>query len=92
MEAVRQGVEKKAADDPAGVERHHFDHAALAIILPGETDLATGEREQPAVRDGDTMGVAAEIGERLAGTAEWRLGVDHPSDRKAQERRMNMQF
>jgi hypothetical protein len=28
----------------------------------------------------------------LTSSAERALGVDHPSDRKAQERRMNMQF
>jgi hypothetical protein len=36
------------------------------------------------------MGIAAEIGQHLLGAAERRLGVDDPSDRKAQERRMNM--
>jgi len=92
VEAVRQRVEKKAADELGGVERHHFDDAILAVILPCEADLAVFKREQPAVGDGDAMSVAAEIGERLARATERRLGVDHPSDRKAQERRMNMQF
>ena len=73
-------MEKKAADELTGVERHHFDHAALAIVLPGEADFAVGEREEPAIGDGDAMGIAAEIGERLARAAERRLGVDHPID------------
>ena len=63
-----------------GVERHHFGGAGMAIILPGETDLAVFEREQPAVGDGDAVGIAAEIGQRLARAAERRLGVDHPID------------
>jgi hypothetical protein len=92
VEAVRQRVEKKAADELGGVERHHFGDAIFAVILPGEADLAGFKREQPAVGDGDTMRVTAEIGERLARAAERRLGIDHPSDRKAQERRMSMQF
>ena len=45
-----------------------------------------------AVGDGDAMGVAAEIGENLRGSAERPLGVDDPCDRKAQERRTNMKF
>jgi hypothetical protein len=80
VEAVRQGMEKKAPDELRGVERHHFGGAGMAIILPGEADLAVFECEQPAVGDGDAMGVAAEIGERLARAAERRLGVDHPID------------
>ena len=53
VEAVRQGMEKKAADELAGVERHRFDHAVLAIVkrtLPFSS-------EQPAVGDGDAMGI-----------------------------------
>ena len=45
-----------------------------------------------AVGDGDAMGIAAEIGENLRGSAEGFLGVDDPCDRKAQERRTNMKF
>ena len=50
------------------------------------------ECDEPAVGDRDTMGVAAEIGQDLCGSAEGPLGVNNPSDRKAQERRMNMTF
>ena len=69
------GMEQKAADQLAGVERHRFDHAVLAIILPGAADLAVFEREQPAVGDGDAMGIAAEIGERLTRAVERRLSI-----------------
>src|SRR5271165_4135513 len=79
VEAVRQRVKKKAADELGGVERHHFGDAFLAVILPGEADLAGFKREQPAVGNGDTMRVTAEIGERLARAAEW-LGIDYPID------------
>ena len=51
---------------------------SCAIVFPGEADLAVGEREQPAVGDGDAMGVAAEIGQHLFGAAERWLGVDDP--------------
>src|SRR6476620_2252959 len=36
------------------------------------------DRDEPAVGDGDAVGVAAQIGECLGGSAEWLLGVDDP--------------
>ena len=50
------------------------------------------ECDEPAVGDRDTMGVTGEIAQDLLGPCEWRLAIDHPCDRKAQERRMNMTF
>src|SRR3974390_361057 len=80
MEAGRQGMQQEAADELVGIERHRFGLAGLSIVLPGEGDVAIGECDEPAVGDGDAMGVAAEIGEHLFGAAERRLGVDHPVD------------
>jgi hypothetical protein len=78
MEAVRQSVQQKAADELVGIECHHFGLAVRSIVFPGKADLPIGEREQPAVGDGDAMGVAAEIGQHLFGASERWLGVDHP--------------
>jgi hypothetical protein len=50
------------------------------------------EFEQAAVADGDSVRVAREISQDLLRTCERALGENYPSDRKAQERRMNMQF
>src|SRR5215217_8787298 len=52
--------------------------AVGSVVLPGEADLAVGERAQSAVGDSDAMGVAAEIGQHLFGPAERWLGVDNP--------------
>ena len=43
-----------------------------------ESDVAIGNREQPAVGDGDAMCVARQIGEHLLGAGERTLGVDDP--------------
>ena len=80
MEAVRQAVQKKAADELIGAKRHCPGHAVVSIVLPGEADLAVGERDQSAVGDGDAMGVAAEISQHLFGAAERWLGIDDPVD------------
>jgi hypothetical protein len=42
--------------------------------------LIVVECDEPAVGDGDAMGVAAEIGQHLCGAAEGPLGVNNPVD------------
>ncbi len=73
-------MRQETADELVGIERHQFGLAVLAIVFPGEADLAVKERDQPAVSDGDAMGVAAEIGQHLFGATERRLGIDDPFD------------
>jgi len=98
VEAAGQHVEKEAADELAGRERHRLDPgfagdlAAGAIILPAEGDAVVVEPDQTRIRDRDAMGVAGEIGEDGLRPGERPLGVDDPCDRKAQERRTNMKF
>ena len=43
-----------------------------------EGDLLAVECDDPAVRDGDPVGVAREVPEHLLGPVEGPLGVDHP--------------
>src|SRR3954468_12470997 len=50
----------------------------LRSILPGERDMAVFDRDEAAVGDRDAVGIAAEIRERLGGSAEGPFGVDHP--------------
>ena len=80
MEAVRQGVQQEAADELVGGKRHDLGPAMMSIVPPLEGDLSVGDAEQTGVGDRDAMCVTAEIGQYLSGTAEWRLGVDHPLD------------
>ena len=78
MEAVGQGVEQEAPDELVGLQTHGLDGAAVAIVLPGKGDMIVIAVLDAAVGDGDAMGVAAEIGENLRGSAERLLGVDDP--------------
>src|ERR1700757_244581 len=50
-----------------------------AVVLVAEADTALVERNEATVRDGDTVGVAGEIGENRLRPGEGRLGVDEPS-------------
>src|ERR1700682_4201194 len=55
-----------------------FALAVLTIVLPAEGHTTIGQRDQPAVGNGDAMGITGKIGEHLLGAGEWTLGKDHP--------------
>jgi hypothetical protein len=78
VEPVGQGVEEKAPDELVGVQGHDLRLAVVAIILPVEGDVFVGHADQSGVGDGNTVGIAAEIGQHLGGSAEGRLGKDDP--------------
>jgi hypothetical protein len=82
VEAARQDVDQEAADELVCCQRHQFVSIAAfdPIILPLEGDAAAVERDQAAVGDGDTVGVAREIGQHGLGSTERPLGIDHPFD------------
>ena len=69
MKALRQDVEQEAPDELVGGERHCAvpRQPVAAVILVAEGHAALVERSEPAVRDGDAMGVAGEIGEHRFG-------------------------
>ena len=81
VEPIGQGVEEKAPNELVGVQGHDLRLAVVAIILPAEGDVLVGHADQTRVGDGDPVGVAAEIGQDLGGSAEGRLGVHDPCDR-----------
>ena len=47
-------------------------------IAPAEGDVALRDRDQPAVGDGNAMGVGTEIAEHMFRATEGPLGVDDP--------------
>jgi len=60
MKAVWQHVQQETTHELARVKPHDlvFVVAVVAVILPAKTDMLIGEIEQPAVADGDAVGVA----------------------------------
>jgi hypothetical protein len=80
VEAARQHVNEEAANELGDGKRHRL--LAIApldpVILPFERDRAVSKRNQPAIGDGDAMGVARQIGQNGRGTTEWSLGIDDP--------------
>ena len=82
VQALGQDVNEEAANELVGCERHHFVTigAFEPIVLVFETDSVFVERDQPAVGDGDAVGVAGQISQYRLGSGERPFAVDVPSD------------
>ena len=81
VKTFRQHMSEEAADE--FVRRQCHDALALgiitAIVFVAEGDAGLVHGDQAAVRDGDAMGVAREVGEHGLGPREGGLGIDHPA-------------
>ena len=80
VEALRQDVDQESTDELAGREPHDLLTVATigAIVLPSEGDLGLVEGDQPAVGNGDAVGIARQIGQHGLWPAERALGIDDP--------------
>ena len=81
VKALRKNVEQEAADEFVRVQCHGTlaIGAVAAIILVAERDPMLVQRDQPAVRDGDAVGVSRQIGEHRFRPGERWLGVHDPA-------------
>src|SRR6266496_4182784 len=82
VQALGQDVDEEAADELVSCECHHLVAigAFEPIVLVFEADSVFVERDQPAVGDGDAMGVAGQISQYRFGSGEGPFAVDVPSD------------
>src|SRR4029453_2266282 len=69
---------QEAADTCVGVERHGLDTIALTPVAVGKAHPAVTHVEEPVVRDGDAMRIAADIVQDVSRAGKGRLGVDDP--------------
>ena len=77
-EAARQHMQQEAPDQFVGVEHHGLDAMTLTTVAVGETDPPVTHVEDPVVRDGNAMRIAADIVQDVCRTCTGRLGVDDP--------------
>src|SRR5665213_984888 len=77
-EAAWQQVEQKAAQELVDRQSHEPLLVGVRGISPAEGDVALLKGDQSAVGDGDAVGVAAEIAQRVFRSSEGRLGIDDP--------------
>src|SRR5712691_4754566 len=81
MEPLWEDVEEEAPDELVGGERHGAEPRlpVAAIVLVTEGHGALVEADEAAVREGDAVGVAGEIGEHRFGPGGGRwLDVEEP--------------
>jgi hypothetical protein len=91
MEALWKQVNEEASDELVGVERHGGAARPTldAVVLDLEGHAGGIGLDETAVRDGDAVGVARQIGEDRLRTCERALGVDEPAllSERGEERR-----
>ena len=82
VEALGQDVDEEAANELVCCECHHLVAIGAfdPIVLIFEADIVFVERDQPAVGDGDAMGVAGQISQYRLGSGEGPFAIDVPSD------------
>jgi len=82
VEATGQDMQEKTPNELVNRQRHGFVTIRPfgTIVLPLEGDTAFIAGHEPAVADGDPMGVASEVSEHGFGSGERSLGIDHPVD------------
>ena len=76
--ACRQDMKKEPADKLVGLESHRLLTVMVGIIAPEEGNLAVLEGEDAVIRDGDPMGISAEVLQDPVGAVERRFAIDDP--------------
>jgi len=67
-----------SAQEFVGGEGHLALLVAMGVVPPAKSNLAVLEGDQPMVGDGHAMGVTGQVMQDIFGTAERRLGINHP--------------
>lgn len=67
----------KPAQKLDSVEGHDL-LAIVTVVAPSESYTVVVDGKQPVIRDGDLMGVPAEVFNHGGRTGKRLLGVDHP--------------
>src|SRR5207249_9668405 len=80
VQTLGEYVGQKAPNELGGWQRHGLVavRALDPVILPREGDAGLVGGDQPAIGDGDAVGVARQISEHGLRPTERLLGVDHP--------------
>jgi len=78
VEPTGQNVEQKSPDELVRREGHGFLLIVVAVVSPFKFYLAIFDVDDPMVRNGHPVGVAADIVHHLLRPGERWLGVDDP--------------
>ena len=75
---ARQQVQEEAAQELFDRQGHEPFLVAVSGVAPAKSYVALGESNQPAVGNGNAVGVGTEIAQRVFWPAERAFGVDDP--------------
>src|SRR6266849_935159 len=75
---ARQQVQEEAAQELIDGQSHDPLLVAVGGVAPAKGDFSVGESNQPAVGNGNAVGVGTEIAQCVFWPAERALGVDDP--------------
>jgi hypothetical protein len=80
VEPVGQDMDQKAANELVSIEYHKLVASVELgpVILPFESHAFAVEGDEPAIGNGDPVGVAGEVGKHRVGSAKRPLGIDGP--------------
>ena len=87
-----KNVLDEAAQELLAGKSHGALPAVMRVVLPSEGDVRVGDGEDAVIGDGDAVSIASQILQNVFGSAERRLGIDHPVLPKqgTQERRESL--
>ena len=71
-------MEQESAEELIYRQTHDAFLVAVGGVSPSEDDVATCERDQSPVGDGDTVSVGAKITQNVFRTSERWFGIHHP--------------
>jgi hypothetical protein len=93
-EAGGKHVKQEAAQELLDRQGHQALLVAVSGVSPAEGDLATLQRNEAMVRDGDSMRVTAQVTENVVRATEGRFAVDHPvlTEERTEEGREGLRF
>ena len=77
-EALGEHVEKEPPQKLIQRQPHEPLLILMRRVAPAEHHFPILQRHQTVIRDGHAVRVAAQIAERVLGSAERAFGVDHP--------------
>ena len=76
--AARQQVQEEASQELIDGQSHQPLFVAVSGVAPAKSYVALGESNQPAVGNGNAVGVGTEIAQHMFWTAERPFAVDDP--------------
>jgi hypothetical protein len=71
-------VQQEPLEKGVGVEGQGLDPVAMLSVAVGKLNPALAHVDEARVREGDAVGIAAQIGHDVSGASKGGLGIDDP--------------